>query len=225
MKQVTSQINPRETKAIGWYAVQWVHVTDWFKAYSDRLRHGHRQPPAVPTLQQPPVTQPVTLEANTIAAADTSKPTKTKAERKAEAKANEYDKLKTVAKESQGLLAKVETIFPLTLFPDTLIIDRHKLAITYRNFFKVAQEVSVPIETIKNIQADMGPFFGSVTITSDNFINNTQTVGFLKRSDIKLVQKILQGAMVAVKENIDISKVETPQLKKQLMLLGEAHHT
>jgi len=160
----------------------------------------------------------------TLGQSDNTSEAKTEVKTQDETKAEEYQKLKTVAKESQGILAKVDSVFPLTLLPDTLTIDRHKVAITYRTFFRIAQEVSVPIETVKNIQADVGPFFGSVTITSDNFINNTQTIRFLKRSDVKLVQNLIQGAMVAVKENIDISKVETEKLRKQLMRLGEAHH-
>lgn len=79
----------------------------------------------------------------------------------------------------------------------------------------------MPIENIKNIQADTGPFFGSIVITSDHFINNTQTVNWLKRHEAEEIQCLVQGIMVAVKEQIDISKIETEELKSLLKNLGE----
>lgn len=135
----------------------------------------------------------------------------------------EASRLEKIVKQSQDILIHTKSVFPFTLFPTHLTIDRHKLTIVYREFFRFEQTVSVPIEDIKNIQADAGPFFGSLTITSDLFINNTQVISYLKRNDVRRIQQLVQGAMVALKEKIDISKVDTKDLCRLLTDLGAGH--
>lgn len=135
----------------------------------------------------------------------------------------EEKKLKAMANESHTILIQARSVFPFTPFPTTITIDRHKLTIVYKRFFAVEQTVSVPLETIKNIQADFGPFLGSLIITSDLFINNTQKIDYLHRRDVRKIQKLVQGAMVAIKEHIDINKVETHKLRPLLSDLGAGH--
>ncbi|HWT55519.1 MAG TPA: hypothetical protein VN031_00635 [Candidatus Microsaccharimonas sp.] len=132
-------------------------------------------------------------------------------------------RLRSVVRESHTILIKARAVFPFQLFPDYLNIDRHKLTIIHRQFWGIEQTVSVPIENIKNVEADFGPFFGSITVTSDLFINNTQTVHFLWRHEAKNIQKLLQGAIVAQREGIDLSKIEIKQLRKMLVDLGSGH--
>ncbi|HEV2403759.1 MAG TPA: hypothetical protein VGS08_06195 [Candidatus Saccharimonadales bacterium] len=135
----------------------------------------------------------------------------------------EERKLKEIVEESKNILISAQAVFPFQLFPTRITLDRHKLTIVHRSFFWAEQTVSVPIEDIKNIQADIGPIFGSVTITSPLFINNEQKVDCLHREDARCIQKLVQGATVALKEKIDLSKVETSELNKLLMDLGEGH--
>jgi hypothetical protein len=136
---------------------------------------------------------------------------------------SDAQKLRAVVRESHTILAKAKAVFPFQLFPDKVNIDRHKLTIVHRQFFGIEQTVSVPLENIKNVEADFGPFFGSVTITSDLFINNTQTVHFMWRDDAKMIQKLVQGAVVAQRESIDLNKIEIKQLRKMLIDLGSGH--
>lgn len=135
----------------------------------------------------------------------------------------DLQKLKEVTKESQDIILSARSVFPISLFPDTINVDRHKLTIIYKTFFWTVQTISVPIADIKNIQADLGPFLGSLTITSDHFINNTQMINNLWRNDVKCIQELVQGAMVAKKESIDITKVKTGELKGLLTDLGKGH--
>jgi hypothetical protein len=135
----------------------------------------------------------------------------------------DQQKLEQAVKESSECLIEVKTVFPFTLFPNTISIDRHKLTLTYRSFFNSEESVSVPIPNLKNIQASLDMFFGSLVITSDHFANNTQEIKFLKRDDAKEIQRLVQGAMVANAEKIDVSKVEVPKLKQLLHELGSAN--
>lgn len=195
MKGMNQTIKPAETKVLGWYAVRWAHITDWVKT------HGRRDKRAE------------------VRVADIAG---TKEEQKSDEHANKQErKLHQAVKETRKTLATARSVFPFELFPDLITIDQHKLTIEYRSFFGIKQTVSVPIENVKNIQADLGPFFGSIIVTSDHFINNTQTVNWLWRNDAEHIQKLVQGIMVAVKEGIDLSKVEVEELKKDLTSLGE----
>jgi hypothetical protein len=198
-----SNIDPNGTRVLGWYAIRWTHITDWFKVTYTNRRHNSRAR-IFPDTPQQPLPEAATTQ-------------------QGRSETSDKQKLEDAVEESRSLLVTTKSVFPFTLFPDVITIDRHKLTIVYRTFLGVEQTVSVPIENIKNIQADIGPFLGSLTITSDHFINNTQTVNYLRRDDAKKIQKLVQGAMVAIKEKINISKIDTEELNKLLSELGEGH--
>lgn len=135
---------------------------------------------------------------------------------------SDKSKLEDAVKESHGILARATTVFPFTPFPDTVVIDRHKLTIVRRHL-GTQQALSVPIENIKNVQADMGPIFGTLTIISDQFVNSEQKLEYLRRGDVEKIQKMVQGIVMATKEDIDVSEVDPDQLKALLTELGEGH--
>lgn len=137
---------------------------------------------------------------------------------------SEAKKLKEAVKDTHRILAESKSVWPFKLFPDTITVDRQKLTIVYKKFFNSHQSVGVPLENVKNIQADIGPMLGSLTITSDLFINNTQTVTGLPRKDARNIQQLVQGITAALSEGIDLGKIEdTEQLKQLLCRLGEGH--
>jgi hypothetical protein len=192
----------QQTRALGWYAVQRTHFTDWFKVHTKY----HKD-----------------TEKKSQSGESESSSSEDDASIRPEVDSKDAKKLESVVRESHTILVKARAIFPFQLFPDYINIDRHKLTIIHRQFWGIEQTVSVPIENIKNVEADFGPFFGSITITSDLFINNTQTVHFLLRHDAKTIQKLLQGAIVAQRETIDLNKIEVKQLRKLLIDLGSGH--
>lgn len=193
---MATTVKLQQTRALGWYAVQRTHLNQWFKTHRNRQSES---------------------DESQMDSYDDQE-TQDKAENNKEAK-----KLESVVRESHTILVKAHAVFPFQPFPDYVNIDRHKLTIIHRQFWGIEQTVSVPIENIKNVEADFGPFFGSVTVTSDLFINNTQTVHFLWRHEAKMIQKLLQGAIVAQRENIDLNKIEVKKLRKLLIDLGSGH--
>lgn len=199
---MSTNIKPHETRAAGWYALTWSHITDWYRAYSMK---GRGKEEKTPSYNAPSETHE-----------------KDKKDSNKSSENSEEKKLKEVIKESKNTLVESKTVFPFTLFPSSITVDRHKLTIVHRSF-NAEQVVSVPIENIKNIRADLGPLFGSLTITSDHFINNTQELNFLKKDDAKKIQKLVQGVIVAVGEEIDISKVKASRLKGYLENLGDGN--
>lgn len=131
------------------------------------------------------------------------------------------EKLYDAAVKSNDILYKCDTVFPFTPFPDTITIDREKLTIAYRLFFKIAQISSTPLDDVESVDANVGPFFGSIVVTSKFFVNNTRTVKFLAREDAVKIQRILQGYKLTKEKDINCNKIPTNELVPMLMELGQ----
>jgi hypothetical protein len=219
----TAKLHHSETKAIGWYAMQHVRIADWFKPHRHKLgdesdKVGHSESMTANTHAEKQAQSSTDTNES-----QTDQQSSEKMLQKPSAHSKDAKKLRAVVRESHTILVKAKAVFPFQLFTDTINVDRHKLTIIYRQFWGIEQKVSVPIENIKNIEADLGPFFGTVTVTSDLFINNTQIVHFLWRDDAKKIQKLVQGMVVAQAEGIDLNKIETKQLREMLIDLGSGH--
>lgn len=132
----------------------------------------------------------------------------------------QIEKLEDVVEEAQNILLNAKSVFPFDLFPDTITIDRQKLTIVHRAFFSSKQTVSVQHSDIKNIQAEIGPFLGSLVITSDHFINSMQTIKYLTRKDTLAIQQLVQGLLVAHREKVETSNIDDKKLMELLNRLG-----
>lgn len=123
---------------------------------------------------------------------------------------------------SSDVLVRAQTVFPLTMFPDTLTIDRTKLTITHRNFFKAGEVLSISIEDILNVTASVGPFFGSIKLSTRFFdLNRPYTVDHFYRADALRIKRIAQGYIIARQKKIDTSALSTEELAKLLDDLGK----
>lgn len=131
------------------------------------------------------------------------------------------EQLLQTAIQSHDILFKTKTVFPFTPFPDTITIDREKVTIANRFFFSVAKITSSPINDIQNTEANVGPFFGSVRITSRFFYNNIRLLKYMWRDDALKVQQILQGYIIAHQKEIDCSEIDKDRLVALLLDLGK----
>jgi len=124
---------------------------------------------------------------------------------------------------SNQILAYAKTV--LTIFPDTMTVDRAKVTITKRNFYRMADVMSMRIEDVLNATCTVGPVFGTVTLVS-RVMNDSQTytIGRFWRSDAKRLKRILQGYVIALQRKIDCSKLETRELSIMLERLGADNH-
>ncbi len=132
-------------------------------------------------------------------------------------------KLRKAVDRSQDLIAEATTVFPFSLFPDTVTLDREKINIAHRFFFRVAETVSVRIDDILNVTADVGPLFGSLKIATRFFdARKPYCVNYLWRNDALRLKRLLQGYLIARKKNIDCSSLSIEQLRQGLGELGTA---
>ncbi|HYH74677.1 MAG TPA: hypothetical protein VD735_01825 [Candidatus Saccharimonadales bacterium] len=129
--------------------------------------------------------------------------------------------LVTMVNNAQEVLFKADTVFPFTLFPDTITIDREKVTVTRRSFFKVGEVLSIHMDDILSVTADVGPFFGSVKIMI-RFVNNQQPdpINYLKRKDVLRIKCLMQGYIIARQQGVDCGHMPKEQLVKMLQNLG-----
>lgn len=119
------------------------------------------------------------------------------------------------------VLVTATTVFPFTLFPDTVTLDRAKLTISHKEFFWTGEVMSIRIEDILNVAADVGPFFGSLKIYTRFFQNDKPySIYFLSRNNTLRIKRILQGYIIALQKNINCSTMPTSELAEMLHDLG-----
>ncbi|HLZ14727.1 MAG TPA: hypothetical protein VKQ34_01925 [Candidatus Saccharimonadales bacterium] len=122
---------------------------------------------------------------------------------------------------SRDILISATTVFPFTLFPDTITVDREKLSIAHRFFFKIAEVITISIGDILNVTADVGPFFGSLKIASRFFdAKKPYRVNYLWRKDALEIKRLVQGYVIATKKKVDCSSLPVQELKQILEELG-----
>ena len=148
----------------------------------------------------------------------------------------ERDKLYDVAIRSHDVLFKADTIFPFILFPDTIMLDREKLTIIHRQFFRMAKITAIRIKDILNAEVDIGPFFGLLRVTTRYFSDQSQFVGsepdtkngkppvinYLWRSDAIKLHSMLQGYIIATQKEIECSEISKEELVALLYDLGQS---
>lgn len=123
--------------------------------------------------------------------------------------------------DARDVLIRVTTVFPLTIFPDSITLDRTKLTITHRDFFKSAEVLSINIEDILNVAATVGPFFGSLKISTRFFDSEKPyVIDHFYRADALKIKRITQGYIIAKQKGVDCSALTTKELTKLLDELG-----
>ena len=123
---------------------------------------------------------------------------------------------------SHEMIFSATTVFPFTLFPDTITIDREKITIATRFFFRVAEVVSIRIEDLLNVTADVGPFLGSVRVFTRFFDpDKPYHINYLWRGDALKIKRILQGYVIAQQRGIDCSSLSSEQLVRVLDEVGQ----
>jgi len=130
--------------------------------------------------------------------------------------------LQKIVTQSHEVLISANTVFPLSLFPDTVMVDRTKVTITKRDFFWTSDVMSIRIEDVLNVSASVGPLFGSLTVASRvmSTIDHFKINHFWRNDAIRL-KHIIQGYVIAQHNNIDTAHLARPELLETLLELGQ----
>lgn len=132
-------------------------------------------------------------------------------------------KFDSLVRGCKRMLYKLSAIFPFDLFPDEIIIDECKVSIVFREFFFSEDIHSINIEMIRDVDVETGPFFAKLQIVPDGYPGHPLIVRYLRKKEAYKARSVIQGLMVAKRNNIDLEKIDEPDLVDKLELLGKTH--
>ncbi len=133
---------------------------------------------------------------------------------------SEKQDLEKAVDNAHDILIKAESVFPFTLFPGTITVSRMKVTITRRSFFRIAEVISLQIEDILNVEVDTGPFLGSLNIFTRIYGTEPLRINFLSRKSALDIQCMLEGYIIARKQDLNTADIEKAELVALLMRLG-----
>lgn len=134
---------------------------------------------------------------------------------------HETKELKEIVTQSHEILMSANTVFPISLFPDTVTVDRTKVTIIKRDFFWSSDVMRIRIEDVLNVSATVGPLFGSLTVASrvmstiDHF-----KIDHFWRNDALRLKHMIQGYVIAQHNKIDTAHLSKAELIETLIELG-----
>ncbi len=129
--------------------------------------------------------------------------------------------LKQMIRSSHEILASATTVFPFTLFPDTIMLDRSKVTIVRRDFILSSETIGIRIEDILSVTVNVSPFFGSIKILTRVFgQEKPYQINHFKRKDAIRLKHIIQGYLIASRRNIDCANLKHEELVRLLEQLG-----
>lgn len=124
--------------------------------------------------------------------------------------------LDKLAKGSARVILDVKAVFPFNFFPDELIIDETKVSVLTNYFFFTRQVRSVEYKDIFNVVVNQGVIFAKLEIVDRFFSQESIVVPYMKKKDAIRARRIIQGLMMARKENINIRTLPLGELTEKL---------
>lgn len=131
------------------------------------------------------------------------------------------EKLKNLLDTTNNVLYTVSTIFPFKFFPTKIIVEPQKVNIVNEYFILSSETRSVMINDIAEVFLNTDLFFSSITIVDKNFVENKIHINFLPKKKGKIARHIITGLVTATKQEIDLSKINAPDLAEKMRQVGE----
>ncbi len=122
------------------------------------------------------------------------------------------------------ILARFRQIFPLTIFPDELIIEEKRIIWIQKNAFWSDQVISIMATDIACVNASAGPVFGRVHVKS--LTGGPEiTLDKLTRNDIYQIRSLVEGIALASREGLHIKSENLEDEKQSLYQAGRVPTT
>lgn len=131
------------------------------------------------------------------------------------------DRLKNLVSRGKVYLYSTRAIFPFDFFPDEISIEPDQVNICVKTFFFTAESRSIPIKNIADIYLSTSLLFASIKIIDNSYMENSVEVEYLRKGEAEKVRRIIQGLIIASKEDVDLSKIEPKRLVTEAERIGE----
>ncbi|HVA96852.1 MAG TPA: hypothetical protein VND99_04305 [Candidatus Acidoferrales bacterium] len=123
----------------------------------------------------------------------------------------------------------VQSVFPFTIFTDTLSIDTTKVSIAKKQLFATEYITTIPLKDLSDVNVQTFLFLATITIrympqSASPGMNNPIVVKIpnLTRTDALQAKNILKGVLVAKAEDIDIAKLPPEEVVEVLQKFGQS---
>ena len=178
-------------------------LNSWQKIYFDRKK---KQEGFSEDFDEIKIT-PISLKDNSSA----------KYKSKTEAESQKLDKL---VSSSSTVIFSAKTVFPFTFFPNEIVITLADVSVVYTEFLSSKQLRSVPISKIAEVIVETGFMFAKLKLVDKEFSQMSIEVDYLSLKDAMRAKRLIQGLMVAVKENIDLVQIKDEHLEEKIEEIG-----
>jgi hypothetical protein len=130
--------------------------------------------------------------------------------------------LDSLAKGSSRIILDIKSVFPFNFFPDEIIVDDSKVNIHIRYFFYSKEVRSVEFKDIFNIILQQGLFFAKLEIVDRLFTVQPLIITYLWKKDAIKARRIIQGMIIAKKQNIETQSLPIADLVRKLEKIGQS---
>ncbi len=137
--------------------------------------------------------------------------------------AEKKQKIDQLVKSSEEPLMELQSTFPFTLFPDKIVIFKHKVDFIYPFFFFTKKIYSVLVANIAIVEISMGLFFATLIVQVEGPEQNPQKISFLSKQEAVRAKRLLLG-LVTLKRQHEISVEDlkrSSQLLDRLIKIGK----
>lgn len=140
------------------------------------------------------------------------------------------DKLKALTEHEDTVLLQAKTFFPFDFFPDTLVIDTNKVAITKKRFFATQHLNVINYKDISDVELETSLFLANLSIEYYPKIEGMMApeqrrikIRLLKKSEAIKAQHIIKGILLARREEIDVTRLTPDEFTEVITQLGESN--
>lgn len=135
-------------------------------------------------------------------------------------KNTDEQKLNNAIQETTQVLAKAEAVFPFDLSPDAITVDKSKVNIIEKEFLGGEGVRSILLDEISDVIVETASSLATIKIVEAHN-KEISTVNKLKYKDANRVRNVIQGLIVAKKNNINLDNIDPEKLPEKLEKLGQ----
>lgn len=130
------------------------------------------------------------------------------------------EKVDKLVEKTQEPLMKVNTVFPFTLFVNSVVVDRAKVLIIYREFFYQRTEFPIYLADVKSVRVEAGPFFATLHFEISGYEKNPEPVYYLPRAKTLELREVLTGLVAANNAEAQTEDLEDSELFEKAKKIG-----
>ncbi len=130
----------------------------------------------------------------------------------------DQERMEKLVESSNQFFFSIRTHLPFDLFPNQLIIDIHKVTMITKNLLS-KDVISIPIKDLNKVEV-YNDFWAASMELENGSQTTTISINWLKKDEARQAQALLQGLMIAYKNEINIESFPQSEILDKLETLG-----